>query len=170
MDAKEKLHPTEIEVQNRVIDYLVKESGQIWWPPKNKHELHSKGVDIWLKGNKSGTRQFFIECKGRSNAKTQKARDSIDKEGWLVALGQIVTRVKSKRIIESGKTKVRASKGSCYGLALYWKGAQRALYRISRYVSEVLNLYIFSVDEEGYVKMFTPSKFGVEYPDDAFHR
>ena len=80
-----------------------------------------------------------------------------------------MTRVKSRRIIKSGKTKSRAAKGSCYGLALYWKGAKRALYRISRYVSDVLNLYIFSVDEKGFVKMFTPSKFGIEYPDEIFH-
>ena len=170
MEIKEKLHPTEPEVQNRIIEYLTKESGQIWFPPKDKHELRSHGVDIWLKGNLSCTRQFFIECKGRSNAKTQKTRDSIDKEdSWLKALAQLVTRIKSKRVTSKGKI----AKNPCYGLGLYWKSAQTALYRISRNVSEVLNLYIISVDESGYVKVFTPSEVGKpkeNYPDSLFHQ
>ena len=83
MDTEEKLHPTEPEVQNRIIEYLTKESGQLWFPPKSEHELHSHGVDIWLKGNKSGTRQFFIECKGRSNAKTEKEKPSISDDNSI---------------------------------------------------------------------------------------
>jgi len=152
-----KEYPTEIDVQNRIVEYLTIDSGDLWFPPKNEHELHSHGVDIWLKGNRSGTRQFFIECKGKSSAKKEKSRNSIDREtSWLQALAQLVTRIKSKRITSKGKI----AKNPCYGLGLYWKSAQVALYRISKNVSSVLNLYILSVDEEGFVKVFTPSEIG----------
>ena len=87
----------------------------------------------------------------------------------MVALGQVVTRMKSKRIVASGKTKSRPAKGTCYGLALYWKGAQSALNRISYNVADALNLYVFSVDEKGFVRMFTPRKFEKEYEELEFH-
>lgn len=50
-----------------------------------------------------------------------------------------------------------------YGLGLYWESAQVALRRIPKEVAEVLCLHIFSVNDKGEVKYFTPSKFGKEY-------
>ena len=54
-------------------------------------------------------------------------------------------------------------------LGLYWVGAKVALRRIPYNVAKTLNLNIFSVDETGYVKQFSPKDFGKDYPDIIFH-
>ena len=74
------------------------------------------------------------------------------------------------RVITSGKNKGEPNRAVKYGLGLYWVDAQVALRRISRNVAKVLNLHIFSVDENGTVKYFTPSDFGKkDYPYELFH-
>ena len=55
-----------------------------------------------------------------------------------------------------------------YGLGLYWESAQVALRRIPKEVAEVLCLHVFSVNDNGEVKYFTPSKFGTEYSREYF--
>lgn len=55
-----------------------------------------------------------------------------------------------------------------YGLGLYWESAQVALRRISKEIAEVLCLHIFSVNDNGEVKYFTPSKFGRMYEKEDF--
>lgn len=69
--------------------------------------------------------------------------------------------------------KINKAKGTIngsykYGLGLYWQSAKVALRRISKEAAQVLNLYIFSVNDSGKVKYFTPSMFGNEYPDEKF--
>lgn len=93
-------------------------------------DLHEHGVDIYLVGAKDKGARYLIECKGKSNAKTEKARNSVNKEGWLNALGQIVTRMNTKRILMSEKSKGDINRAYNYGLGLYWVGAQVALRRI----------------------------------------
>jgi len=41
--------------------------------------------------------------------------------------------------------------------------ARIALRRIPKETAQILNLYIFSVDDDGFVKKWTPSKFGQSY-------
>ena len=55
-----------------------------------------------------------------------------------------------------------------YGLGLYWESAQVALRRIPKEIAEVLNLYIFAVNDDGIVKQFTPSQCGKQYSDEIF--
>jgi len=94
-----------------------------------------------------------------------KSSRSANKESWLNAVGQIVTRMNAKRYSRS-KVDGRISdinRAYKYGLGLYWETAQVALRRIPKEAAEVLNLHIFSVNDEGTVKYFTPSKFGKKY-------
>ena len=106
-------------------------------------------------GSKNGGR-FIIECKGKSYSKSAK---SVNKEGWLNALGQIITRMTTSRVIKSGVKKGDPNRAYKYGLGLCKEGAEVALKRIPKEIAKTLNLYIFSVDDNGEVEMFTPSQF-----------
>lgn len=50
-----------------------------------------------------------------------------------------------------------------YGLGSYCESAQVALRRIPKEVAEALCIHVFSVNDKGEVKYFTPSEFGKEY-------
>lgn len=130
---------------------------------------HEHGPDLVLAGGKRNSEYFIIECKGRSYARSA---DSINKEGWLNALGQLVTRMDTERVIQKGKTKGRINRAYKYGLGLYWVSAQVALRRIPPKIANTLNLYIFSVYDDGWVRMWTPKDFkrSDSYPEDAFKR
>ena len=155
-------------IVDKIIEFMINKEDGNWHEEKvKKADLHTHGVDIKLIGGKRNSEYFFIECKGKSYAKSAK---SVNNEGWLNALGQIVTRMNIKRYSKSncvnqGLTINRAYK---YGLGLYWKTAQVALRRIPKEIAIVLNLHIFSVNDDGVVKYFTPSKFGQAYNDNMF--
>ena len=159
---------TEQEVVDFVVQFLMnKKNGQWHKETLVPHKLKQKGADIDIRGGKKNTERFIIECKGKSYSKSA---NSVNKEGWIVALGQLITRMEHYRIIASGKNKGEPNRAIKYGLGLYWVGAQVALRRINRNVAKVLNLHVFSVDENGCVKYFTPSDFGKsDYPDELFH-
>ena len=169
MDQKYKL--TEQEITDLIVDFLVNKEDGNWHKETIKsHTLKQHGADIDIRGGKSDSERFIIECKKKSYSKSANA---INKECWLTALGQLISRMNTKRVIQSGVTKGRPSRGTRYGLGLYWVTAQVALRRIPHNVADVLNLYIFSVDEEGFVKQFSPKDFGKnkkEYPDHLFHQ
>ena len=158
-------------VTNQVIKFMENKENGNWHPEKTvKTDLHQHGVDIKLVGGKRNSEYFFIECKGKSYAKSSK---SVNKECWLNALGQIVTRMNVKRYSKSrkdGKTITGINHAYKYGLGLYWESAQVALRRIPKEIAEVMCLHIFSVNDKGEVKYFTPSQFKNEkYPDDVFN-
>ncbi len=159
---------TEQEVVDFVVQFLInKKNGQWHEETLVPHSLKQRGADIDIKGGKQNTEHFIIECKGKSYSKSAV---SVNKEGWIVALGQLITRMEQYRVISSGKNKGEPNRAVKYGLGLYWVGAQVALRRISRNVAKVLNLHVFSIDESGTVKYFTPSDFGKkDYPDKLFH-
>lgn len=161
---------TEDEISELIIDFLVNKTDGNWHKEKLvDHKLHEKGADIDIRGGKQNTERFIIECKKKSYSKSAR---SINKEGWLTALGQLISRMKANRVIQSGKYKGAPNRATKYGLGLYWEGAQVALRRIPFNVAKTLNLYIFSVDESGFVKQFSPKDFGKEkseYPDSLFH-
>ena len=151
---------TETYIVERVKSFLINKENGNWHEDKVKQsKLHEHGVDIKLIGGKSNSEYFFIECKGKSYARSEKSRNSIDSECWLNALGQLITRMTASRIIKSGKTKGLPNRGYRYGLGLYYKSAQVALRRIPKEIARTLNLYIFSVDDEGEVTMYSPSMF-----------
>ena len=89
---------------------------------------------------------------------------------WLNALEQIVTRMDVKRysISKNNGNISGINHAYKYGLGLYWETAQVALRRIPKEIVEVLCLHIFSVNDNGEVKYFTPSKFGKEYIKEDF--
>ena len=161
---EDELKITEEFVVEKIIEFMREKPNGNWDIDKTKKaSLHQHGVDIKLVGGKRHSEYFLIECKGKSYA--EKSADSINKEGWLNALGQIITRMDVERVTKNGDIN-RAYK---YGLGLYWKSAQKALERIPKKIAVVLNLHIFAVNDDGKVIYFTPSKFKKEkYPDEFF--
>ena len=153
----EELKITETFIVEKVKEYLINKERGNWHEEKTKtSELHGHGADIVMTGGSKNGERFIIECKGKSYAQSAK---SINKEGWLNALGQIITRMHTKRIISSGIQKGNINRAYKYGLGLYKDSAQVALRRIPKEVAKVLNLYIFSCDDNGNIEMFTPSQF-----------
>ena len=70
---------------------------------------------------------------------------------------------------EDGKTITGINRAYKYGLGLYWVSAQVALRRIPKEIAQILNLYIFAINDKGEVRYFTPSQFGKDnYPDNIF--
>ena len=156
-------------IVNQIIRFMINKKNGNWHQEKvEKSKLHTHGVDIKLVGGKRNSEYFYIECKGKSYAKSA---HSINREVWINALGQIVTRMNVKRYSISskdGKTISGINRAYKYGLGLYWETAQVALRRIPKEVAETLCLHIFSVNDDGVVKYFTPSKFGKEYEKNTF--
>ena len=163
---------TEEYVVDRIIDYMENEKqgkgNGNWHAEKTRRaDLHSHGADIVLVGGSRNSEYFIIECKVKSYAKSA---SSINRECWLNALGQIITRMDVKRFSmpKDKKHTIQINRAYKYGLGLYWEAAQVALRRIPKVIAIVLNLHIFSVNDDGEVKYFTPGKFGKTYDDSAF--
>ena len=76
----------------------------------------------------------------------------------------------TERVIQTGKNRGKINRAYKYGMGLYWIGAQVALRRIPRKIANTLNLYIFSIYDDGWVKQWTPKDFGKSYLEDAFRR
>lgn len=159
----------EMKIVDKVVKYLESKENGNWHPDKTrKSNLHGKGADIVMVGGSKNGERFIIECKGKYESKSSK---STNHEGWLNALGQIITRMNVKKYtIKKGSSKISSiNRAYKYGLGLYWKTARVALRRIPKPIAQVLNLYIFSVSDKGIVKQFTPSQFGKEeYLDSLF--
>ena len=160
----EELILTEKEIVDRVKAFLINKPNGNWHEEKAKQaNTHEHGADLILTGGSRNGERFIIECKGKSYAKSAR---SINKEGWLNALGQIITRMSTSRVIKNGIQKGSISKSYKYGLGLYWVGAQVALNRIPKVIAQTLNLYIFSCDDNGNIKQFTPSQFQRKYSNE----
>ena len=151
---------TETFVVEKIKEFLINKQNGNWHEDKIKEsKLHGHGVDIKLVGGKRNSEYFLIECKGKSYSKSAK---SVNKEGWLNALGQLITRMTTSRTIKSGINKGEPNRAYKYGLGLCKEGAEIALRRIHKEIAKTLNLYIFSVDDNGKVEMFSPSQFTKE--------
>lgn len=155
----------EPKIVELVTNYIVNNEGNWHLEKSSVANLKEHGVDIRLVGGSDNGECFLIECKGKSYAKSAK---SVNKEGWLNALGQLITRMNVSRTIKSGKTKGKLNYAYKYGLGLYWVGAQTALRRIPKEIAHTLNLHIFSVNDDGVVKHFTWKDFSQEHPDSDF--
>ncbi|MBE6144506.1 MAG: hypothetical protein E7169_02915 [Firmicutes bacterium] len=159
---------TEEYVIERIIEFMKNKPNGNWHEEKiQKSDLHQHGVDIKFVGGKRNSEYFFVECKGKSYSKSAK---SVNKEVWVTALGQLITRMDVKRFsVSKLDSKIlRINQAYKYGLGLYWETAQVALRRIPKPIAKVLCLHIFAVNDNGDVKYFTPSKFGKEYSKDEF--
>ena len=157
-----KIRLDEDVVKELVTNFLLLKPNGNWHKERTKiAKLHNHGVDIKLCGGKRNSEFFLIECKGKSYAKSAK---SINRQNsWVYALGQIIKRMDTKRIISSGANKGEVNKAYKYGLALCDESARVALYSIPKEIAMVLNLHIFSVNDYGEVIQFKPSKFGEKY-------
>jgi hypothetical protein len=152
MEKTEELN--EDIITNVVREFLEGKEDGNWHAEKTKQaKLHSHGEDLHLIGGKRNSEYFIIECKGKSYAKSSK---SIDETVWLYALGQLITRMTVKRVNETG-TLNRAYK---YGIGLHEDSAKIARRRIPHEIAKTLNLYIFSVDNDKKVTMYSPSEIG----------
>ena len=156
----EEIKITETFIVEKVKAFLINKERGNWHEEKTKtSELHGHGADIIMTGGSKNGERFIIECKGKSYAKSAK---SANKEGWLNALGQIITRMNTKRIVSKGVQKGNINRAYKYGLGLCKESAQVALRRIPKEIVKVLNLYIFACDDNGDIEMFTPSQFNLK--------
>mgnify|MGYP006934595610 FL=1 len=145
-------------IVEKIKEFLITKQNGNWREEKSKiSDLHGHGADIVMTGWSRNGERFIIECKGKSYAKSA---NSINKEGWLNALGQIITRMNTGRTIKSGIRKGEPNRAYKYGLGLCETAAKVALRRIPQEIAKTLNLYIFSCNDEGKIEMFTPSQFG----------
>lgn len=135
---------TESFVQERIIEHLARKG---WDYNLKSKELREHGCDVIVTDsrNKNKARRFYIECKGKSYAKSAR---SIADTTFLFCMGQLVTRMK-----------VIARHAYKYGLGLPEESAKKALRRIPWQVARHLCLYIFSVDDNGLVKEYSPKDF-----------
>ena len=160
-------------ISRRIVNYLIHKEMGNWHEEKAEClNTHEQGVDIRLVGGKRNSEYFLVEVKAKSYSENKKSADSSNKEGWLNALGQIVTRMDVRRFTKSRTDGhiTSINRAYKYGLGLCWEGAQVALRRIPKEAATTLNLHIFSVDDEGFVVQFTPKDFGKEHPEEDFHQ
>jgi len=128
-------------VEKSILEYLASKG---WDYNVKTKGLHERGCDIIVTDsrNKNKARRFYIECKGKSYAKSARA---IADTNFLFALGQLITRMK-----------VIARHAYKYGLGLPEESAKKALRRIPWQAARHLCLYIFSVDNQGSVTAYSP--------------
>lgn len=144
-------------VVEKIKEFLINKTNGNWHEEKIKtSNLHGHGADLVLTGGSKNGERFIIECKGKLYSKSA---NSVNKKGWLNALGQIITRMNTSRVIKSGVKKGEPNKAYKYGLGLCEISAKVALRRIPKEIAKTLNLYIFSCDDNGDITMFTPSQF-----------
>jgi len=135
---------TEKNIEKCILKHLAKKG---WDYNVKTKGLHERGCDIVVTDsrNKNKARRFYIECKGKSYAKSAR---SIAETTFLFALGQLVTRMK-----------VVARHAYKYGIGLPEESAKKALRRIPWQAARHLCLYIFSVDDRGKVTEYSPKDF-----------
>ena len=152
--TEEKEALSEEFIASRVREFLVnRENGGNWHDDKTRQaDLHQKGVDLYLVGGSKNGERFLMECK--------KQYTGSGKENWLNGLGQIITRISVSSKTDRGHVVPGSYK---FGLGLHKDMAAIALRRIPKAAAQILNLYIFSVDDDGFVKKWTPSQFGKKY-------
>ena len=129
---------TEKFVRRAIINYLSRKG---WGKNLREKETTEHGVDIQVRHNKYA-RYFFIETKGEADPRKVKSYRQQKEVSFVYALGQIITRM---------KTKARYY----YGLGFPASIAAIAMRRIPWQIAKSLLLYVFSVDSEGKVKQFS---------------
>lgn len=130
--------------QNKVLDEEFVKRQIIMWLSNNGWgrnlqygSLRDKGCDIRVQNNRYGV-YFIIETKGESQIRQG------NEVAFVYSLGQIITRMK----VGKGQYK--------YGLGLPEVSAKIAIRRVPYQIATKLRLHIFSVNENGKVKMYAP--------------
>ena len=161
MENERKLLSEE-EIMAYVRAYLTNPAnGGNWHDEKTRQAgLRERGVDLYFVGGKRNGERFLVECK--------KQYTGNGRETWLAALGQIVTRLNVSG--SRGKNEFVLPASYRYGLGLHKDMAATALRRIPKAAAQILNLYIFSVSDDGYVKKWSPGQFGRRYASSLFER
>lgn len=131
---KAKKFLSEEFVKRQIIQWLSRHG---WGSNLKYGDLYEKGVDIRVKKNTFGV-YFLIETKGEGQSAS-------NKEVFLHALGQIVTRVT-----------VPAKTNYKYGIGLPESIAKTAMRRIPWRAAQRLKLHILSVDKTGKVTQYRP--------------
>lgn len=135
---------TEKFIEKSVLKHLARKG---WDYNIKTKDLHQHGCDIIVTDsrNKNKARRFLIECKGKSYAKSTR---SVNETIWLFALGQLITRMS-----------VIAKNAYLYGIGLPEVSVKKALRRIPWQAVRHIGLHVFSVDDEGKVKEYSPRDF-----------
>ncbi len=126
---------TEKFVQDNIIEYLFRKG---WSRNLRSKGLTEHGVDIKVRNNKFA-RYWLIECKGDAS-KTAKYPRSHREVNFNLALGQIITRMKS-----DGKRGYKY--GYKYGVGFPANFRDLIVRRLPYNVADKLNLYVFLVEE-----------------------
>jgi len=121
-------------VKQSIIKWLFRNG---WGRNLEVGELRDKGVDIRVRNNKF-SRYFLIETKGESKIRQGQ------EVAFVYSLGQIITRMK-----------IGGSTRYYYGLGLPESSAKIAVRRLPWQVAKKLLLYIFSVDKNGKIKLYS---------------
>ena len=122
---------------------FVKDSIIMWlskngWGYLKYGDKYEKGVDIKMSRHRF-SEHFWIEAKGQGKTKP------IDYSYFLIALGQIITRM--KKIERTTKYK--------FGLGLPYTSAKIAFRRLPWQVAKILSLHILSVDPDRNVTQYS---------------
>ena len=121
-------------VKQSIIKWLFRNG---WGRNLEVGELRDKGVDIRVRNNKF-SRYFLIETKGESKIRQGQ------EVAFVYSLGQIITRMK-----------IGGSTRYYYGLGLPESSAKIAVRRLPWQVAKKLLLYVFSVDKNGKIKLYS---------------
>jgi hypothetical protein len=130
---------TEEFVKSKVIEFLT--HGR-WSKNLKFGSLKTHGVDIKVTNSKY-SRPFFLETKGASGT------SSSFENAFIHSLGQIATRM------------IGPQARYYYGLALPKLSAEKALWRVSYKFAIAMCLHVFSVEDDGKVKMYQPKDFKI---------
>lgn len=135
---------TEELATEKILEYIALKG---WDHNVKAKKLHEKGCDIIATNsrNKNKATRMYIEVKGKSYAKSAR---SANETSWLYGLGQLITRMD---VVAKGAYR--------YALGLPETSAKIALRRIPWKLARQLTLYIYSVDDEGIVKEYSPKNF-----------
>lgn len=128
-------------IQNSIIEHLFRKG---WSRNLRAKGLDEHGVDIKVRHNRYA-RYWLIECKGDAS-KTAKKPRSHREVSFTLALGQIITRMKS-----DGQRGYKY--GYKYGVGFPEWFRDPVIRRLPYNVADRLNLFVFFVTEDGSVDM-----------------
>ena len=111
---------TESVIGGLVKSFLLEKADGNWHEEKVRQAKgHRHGPDLVIVGGSHNGERFVIECKGRSYAKSA---DSINKEGWLNAVGQLVTRMDTERHTKRRNKRADQSRLTLWAWAVLGRG------------------------------------------------
>ena len=129
---------SEVFVEKCIINWLFQKG---YSKGLNLKDISAHGVDIKVR-HKDYPRYYFVEVKGDPNPKTHKYPSSAREVNFNYALGQILTRMKTKS-------------SDHYAIAFPESFSKKVISRLPWLVCKKLNLNVFIVDNAGQVRNLT---------------